>query len=315
MSAYNPPNEDWTIYNAANYQFASDSITIQQADDRYLKQVGGIASGLITFGAGLSTPEIYNSGTLTLPTATTTLIGNNTTSTLEIIGAGTSTITSNFKLNCWDTVNDYIAFNLQNLSSGSGASTDIICTNDKGNANYGFIDMGVNSSASSYVGGVSDGYLYTQQDTDSNGGNLWLGAHTLNKKLYLFASGVATIPTAISWDATTLQMPAGSIINAIAQKIGATGTVLNMVEQANSTITNSSLAALSTLTKAITFTSNFASAPNIQVSVNSSTGTNQQFLTIMASAITTVGMTVSVYNTNATTAITGDITIAYIAIA
>ena len=75
--------------------------------------------------------------------------------------------------------NGYAQINLQNINAGSSASSDIVATADAGNANQGFIDMGINNSG--FVGGAGnelnypmDGYLYVHGTTNSNG-NLLLG--------------------------------------------------------------------------------------------------------------------------------------------
>ena len=55
------------------HTYAFDSITLQTADSRYLKLTGGVEIGLVSFPAGLSASTIYNGGTLSLPSTTTTL--------------------------------------------------------------------------------------------------------------------------------------------------------------------------------------------------------------------------------------------------
>lgn len=62
-----------------------------------------------------------------------------------------------------DTTNSYFQINLQNNSDGKSASTDLVLTNDTGNDNSGYINLGINSSrydVSDYnSGSVGDGYL------------------------------------------------------------------------------------------------------------------------------------------------------------
>ncbi len=100
MSVQPPPTVNSTIFNPAFFQSASStSLTTDTADKRYLKLSGGILTGLLTTSAGISTPTLFNVGTLTLPTTTDTLIGRNTTDTLTnktltgaVITGGTLTV-------------------------------------------------------------------------------------------------------------------------------------------------------------------------------------------------------------------------------
>ena len=75
--------------------------------------------------------------------------------------------------------NGYAQVNHQNINSGANASTDYVATADVGNANYGFIDMGINSSG--FVGGAGnelnyplDGYILVQGQQGHLNGNLLL---------------------------------------------------------------------------------------------------------------------------------------------
>ena len=53
MSSYSPPNSNYSIYNGANFNYATESITLETADSRYLKLTGGIELGSVSFSAGL----------------------------------------------------------------------------------------------------------------------------------------------------------------------------------------------------------------------------------------------------------------------
>lgn len=65
------------------------------------------------------------------------------------------------------TLNNYLETNIQNLSSGVNASSDIVCTADTGTATTNYIDFGINGSG--YTGGVLgsalEGYLYTSDQS------------------------------------------------------------------------------------------------------------------------------------------------------
>ena len=84
-------------------------------------------------------------------------------------------------------VNNYLQFNINNVSTGTIASADIVATSDKGNESVGYIDMGINSSGYNFSAfnliGPLDGYVYTI-GSGSMGGNLALG--TLSDSSIIF---------------------------------------------------------------------------------------------------------------------------------
>ena len=91
----------------------------------------------------------------------------------------------------FDANNDnYAQINIQNHSSSSAASTDIVLTADNGNENVHYVDMGINSSTydNGYVGYENDAYLINA------GRDLFVGTiggplHP-NAKLKLFAQNL-----------------------------------------------------------------------------------------------------------------------------
>ena len=184
MSSYPGPISILPIFNSQEFNYSSSSLSISTADKRYLRLTGGILSGLLTANGNVNTPS------------------------LTLTGTGTPASFANIKLNAYDTINNYLQFNLQNLSSGSSASTDIICTNNNGNDTAGFIDMGINSTTnSSTIGGVSDAYLYTIADLSGNGGNLFLGTQS-SKTLYLFANtSTPSSSNSITWNGSSFNVP------------------------------------------------------------------------------------------------------------
>jgi hypothetical protein len=132
--------------------------------------------------------------------------------------------------------------------------------------------------------------------------------------LYLFANtSVPTSSNSISWEGTNLNMPSGSQINAVKQKIGSTGTVLNRIEQGSFTFTNTSLASLSGATQAVSFASSFSSTPNVILTINYLSGVNQEKLTLVAGNVSTTGFTCYIWNTYSA-AMTGNVNISYIAV-
>lgn len=67
-SPYPGPKENYPQFNGSNYTYANSTITLAQADARYLQLTGGVERGAVVFQAGLSTPSISNGGfTFTMP--------------------------------------------------------------------------------------------------------------------------------------------------------------------------------------------------------------------------------------------------------
>ena len=99
------------------------------------------------------------------------------------IDAGTSTVNG---LKVIGNINNYFQTNIQNLSSGTSSSADVVATNDTGNESTGYIDMGINSSGytANIVGLANDTYLY-----GTSTGNLLLGSASTNGALTFFAGG------------------------------------------------------------------------------------------------------------------------------
>lgn len=97
----------------------------------------------------------------------------------------------------------YLQVVVQNLSSGSGASTDFVATSDIGSDTSGYLDVGINSSIYNQtgysIGSGNDGYV------SINGGHLVVGTDTVGKVVRLYVGGpnynnmVATVdPTGLA---------------------------------------------------------------------------------------------------------------------
>jgi hypothetical protein len=104
-----------------------------------------------------------------------------------LINAGTTT---NTPVSTSGTINDYFQFNIQNLSNGTAASTDIVATANNGTDNGAYIDMGINSSTYPSVTTANQGvtsrantaYLY------SNAGDFVIGNGAPAKPLVFFTN-------------------------------------------------------------------------------------------------------------------------------
>jgi hypothetical protein len=98
-------------------------------------------------------------------------------------------------------INNYLQLNIQNKSSGSNASSDIVATADNGNENGNYIDMGINSGGYSntslpILGTADKGYLY------STAGDFVIGNGTAGQDLIFFNDGIATSDEALRITAT-----------------------------------------------------------------------------------------------------------------
>jgi hypothetical protein len=121
---------------------------------------------------------------------------NATTSTIQLlnvtdsvnIGVQYSDIDyPNAGLQIDNSVNNYAQVITQNHNSGTLASSDFVATNNIGNDNGHYIDLGINGSnyttSSWTVNGANDGYLYINQ------GNLAVGTDTPAKNIVFFTGG------------------------------------------------------------------------------------------------------------------------------
>jgi hypothetical protein len=127
-----------------------------------------------------------------LPTASPTATG-----TLTVSGTGTPVALTGLKLQTYDTVNGWIQNNIQNLSSGSNASSDFVATANNGTSDTPgpathYIDFGINGSGYSAGswGLANDGYAYV------DGGDLWLGTNTSAKNINFSVGNAGASATA-----------------------------------------------------------------------------------------------------------------------
>jgi hypothetical protein len=138
-----------------------------------------------TGGVATSNERMRISGTGDVAIGTTTWDGTNPEKLL--VDAGT---TSSFNvISGKGTINNYLQLNIQNKSSGSSASSDVVATADNGTESVNFIDMGINSStysSSGILSGVNNAYLY------STGSDLVFGNATSAKDVIIFTGGTAT---------------------------------------------------------------------------------------------------------------------------
>jgi len=158
-----------------------------------LSYIKGVTSAIQT--------QLNAKGTFTLPDLTTgsVLFSNGTTisqdnnnffydSTNNRLAVGTKTFLSTG--NVFQGVASSTAtaqLNIQNTSSGTSASSDLVATADTGTDSANYIDLGINSStyndAGYTIGGALSSYLY------SNGGDLAVGTQSTGKVLKFHTGG------------------------------------------------------------------------------------------------------------------------------
>ena len=127
---------------------------------------------------GLMIDSLGNIGVGTSPTLT-----SGTSREKFLIDAGTTT--SYNALVVQGSIDNYLQFNIQNLSSGTKASSDVVATSNTGTENSNYVDMGINSATntSNFFGNANDAYLYNQ------GQNLFIGTSTADKDLIFLTGG------------------------------------------------------------------------------------------------------------------------------
>ena len=84
-------------------------------------------------------------------------------------------------------IDNYLQLNIQNNSSGTSASSDVVATANNGNETTNYVDMGINggSNTNNIMGGANDGYLYTM------GNNFLLGTGNAAKSLIFMTGGTS----------------------------------------------------------------------------------------------------------------------------
>jgi hypothetical protein len=145
-------------------------------------------------GSGLDSDrvlELLNTtgGTVSYITGQGDGLFNNITGTTLSLNGGTFLNSLNY-LSIGGNSNGYVQSSIQNLSTGSTASSDFVATANNGNDTSNYINLGINNSgyneASFNSTLANDGYLFV------NGGNLVLGSITANRGIKFVAGGSLT---------------------------------------------------------------------------------------------------------------------------
>jgi hypothetical protein len=185
-----------------------------------------------------------------------------------LINAGTTT--SPNLISALGSINNYLQLNIQNTSSATLASTDLITTNDASS----YVDLGINSSGynslavSPILNGANNAYLYT------TGNDFIIGDSTAGKNLIFFTGGAALTNERMRITSagnigigdivpTTVLDVNGTVKMRSTVQVGAAGTALNaIIRFTNQSITdnvNFDFASPRTETFALAGVSQFAS--------------------------------------------------------
>jgi hypothetical protein len=103
------------------------------------------------------------------------------------IDAGSGGNTALTPVSAIGTTNNYLQLNVQNLSNGNVASSDVVATANNGSASTVYIDMGINSQgyasgSSSILNGANTAYLY------ATGRDFFIGNGAQNRDLVFFTN-------------------------------------------------------------------------------------------------------------------------------
>ncbi len=183
-------NLNWShdyIYNAYDAYFdgswksgttAGGNFVTGKEAGKFLIQYGNTNTqgSAITWNNGIA---LTNAGKVGIGTATF----NATNPEKLIVDAGTTTSVN--AIVGKGSIDSYLQLNIQNNSSGTSASSDVVATANNGNETSNYIDMGINGG--NYSGGVmgaaNDGYLYNL------GQNLLIATGTSGKSLVFMTGG------------------------------------------------------------------------------------------------------------------------------
>lgn len=135
-----------------------------------------------------------------------------------LVDAGTTT--SYNVISGKGSINNYLQLNIQNQSSGSAASSDVVATANDGNESQYFIDMGINSSGysgSGILGGARTAYLY------STGGDLVIGNGTNDAELRFYTTTGSTGTERMRIDGPTGNVGIGTTSPTAGRKLHVSG--------------------------------------------------------------------------------------------
>jgi len=209
-------------------------------------------SGVKTFG---------NSGVFSLSGIIPLNVENNP---LSIVGSG----------------NTYIQLNIQNRSTGTNATSDLVLTANNGTDTTNYINLGINNSGynnSAFTNGTGfDGYLFI------DGGNLDIGTKTSGRFIEFHAGGTTAADTIIRISSSGLNIISGDLqISGTTIIPSSYATVTNLANTGSTLQTNiNNLSGTSVQTfgnQIISGTKSFATGVNISGNVGIGINNNDKF--------------------------------------
>lgn len=183
----------------------TSAVTIQGTGGLAVTSQGAIISisGLTTVGPN----QIVFSNTGTL-SGTSRLEWYHNIGTLEI--GGFERILPTNPLAIISSGDTYYQLNIQNLSTGNYAQSDVVLTADIGTDTSNFVDLGINNTAFQDTGyqlyQPYDGFLYTR------GGNTFLGTATAGDVIGFHTDGIQSGNLRVTIDQTGILLPSTGII-------------------------------------------------------------------------------------------------------
>ncbi len=136
------------------------------------------------------------------------------------------------------TIDSYFQLNIQNKSATAGASSDIVATSNNGDESYGYVDLGINSSAynnAAYnIGGFNDSYLYSVASAGGVGGNFSIGTASASTVIKFHTGGTTTANERMRIDAVG---NVGISTNAPKSTLDVNGSVAHAITTTTNNIT------------------------------------------------------------------------------
>jgi len=208
------------------------------------------------------------------------------------------------------TIDNYLQINVQNRSSGTSASSDLVATADNGSETTKFIDMGINSSAYNntslpILNGINKTYLYT------TGNDFAIGNGTASMAMLFFTGGTATTNERLritgSGNVGIATNNPGAVLDVSGTyKLGTSGTVLNNIIKTSFAI-NDATTFNNTATRPITVTVTGANV-NATIIINPRTALPAGIAIGWSHVSSTNNVTIGFINTNGIAAAVGNIT-------